>query len=433
MALPDQSGVTSYFSEPTNTFTNAGSSGWERPAIAALVGIAIYGAIWLIHWIYSNRLYSGSSEQSALERSSRVRLAFLMTVVLYGAATMVGGFGAGLGQLFSSVLGVSNAEPLWYLVLVPPVAAVPAGLAWWWHRQRAFAEATSHPDGISASRIAGYLVALVGLTAFAAALEDGLATIFGQWWPPSTNALFGNIVTPDSVWKSAVAADGALVLVGVAVWVGPWLFAQRRRAAAAIEREVELGSSSRAYYLYVIAGAAVLVLAGNAAVLAYRGLRLGFGLPETSFGSEVSGAIAGALVAALILAYHARVLLTDRSKPAPMAGAMPGAVPWPGAPAGGPMGGPAPMPPTPMAPPPMPPAPMAPPPMPMAPWPGAPAGGPMGGPAPMPPTPMAPPPMAPPPMPETEPIPGQTPGPDQSGAGGPAGPAPADEGPVSNS
>ena len=92
--------------------------------------------------------------------------------------------------------------------------------------------------------------------------------------------LFGNIGITDSVWKSAIASDGALVLVGVAVWIWPWLFAQRRRAAVAVEREAEIGSSSRAYYLYVIAGAAVLVLAGNAVVLVYRCLRLGFGLPE---------------------------------------------------------------------------------------------------------------------------------------------------------
>jgi hypothetical protein len=399
VAQPDQFGFPSDFNLGTVMFTNGGSSAWERPAIAALVGIVIYGAIWLIHWSYSNRLYAGSSEQSSLERSSRVRLAFLMSVLVYGAATMVGGLVSGLGQLFSSGLGVGSSEPLWYVVLVPPAAAVPAGLAWWWHRRRSFAEATSHPEGVSARRIAGYLVALVGLTALAAGLEHALATILGQWWAPTVSGLeitpgrFGNIVIPDSVWKSTVAADGALVLVGVVFWIWPWLFAQRRRAAVAVEREAEIGSSSRAYYLYVIAGAAVLVLAGNAAALVYRLLRLGFGLPEDNLGSEVSGAIAAALVAALILAYHARVLLADRSKPAPMAGAMPGPMP-------GPM-----------------------------PWPGAPAGGPMGGPMPMMPG------ASMPPMPaqESVPVEGHTPGSGGSAAAGSAGPAPADEGPASGS
>ena len=353
------------------------------------MGIAIYGAMWLIHWTYSNRLYAGSSEQSSLERSSRVRLAFLMSVLVYGAVTMVGGFGSGLGQLFSSGLGVGSSGQLWYLVLVPPAAALPAGLAWWWHRRRALAEAPSHPEGVSARRIAGYLVALVGLAALAEGLEDALATIFGQWLAPTTAVLFSNIGLTDFGWKSAIASDGALVLVGVVVWIWPWLFAQRRRAAAAVERDVELGSSSRAYYLYVISGAAVLVLAGNAVVLVYRCLRLGFGLPEGTLGSEVSGAIAGALVAALLLAYHARVLLADRSKAAPMAGAMPWAMPGPGAPAAGPMGGPMPM------------------------MPGAS----------MPPTPVQ----------EAVPVEGQTPGPGESAAAGSAEPAPADEGPAPGS
>lgn len=393
VAQPDQLTFTPGSTLPTFPFSTTDPSAWERPTIAALVGIVIYGAMWLIHWIYSNRLCAGSSEQSALERSSRVRLAFLMSVLVYGAATMVGGFGSGLGQLFSSGLGVGSAGPLWYLVLVPPAAALPAGLAWWWHRRRALAEATSHPEGVSARRIAGYLVALVGLTALAAGMEDALATILGQWLAPTTSVLFGNIIPTDFGWKSAVAADGALVLVGVAVWVGPWLFAQRRRAAVAVEREAEIGSSSRAYYLYVISGAAVLVLAGNAAVLVYRCLRLGFGLPEGTLGYEVSGAIAAALVAAVILAYHARVLLEDRSKPAPMAGAMPGAMP-------GPM-----------------------------PWPGAPAGGPTGGPMPMMPGAS----MPPTPVQEAVPVEGQTPGPDESAAAGSAGSAPVDEGPASGS
>lgn len=371
---------------------NPGSSSWERPAIAALVGVVIYGAMWLSHWMYSNRLYSGSSEQSALERASRVRLAFLMSVLFYGAVTMVSGLGSGLGHLFSWVLGVGNSEPLWYLVLVPPIAAAPAVIAWWWHRRRAFAEATAHPNGVSARRIAGYLVALVGLTALAVGLEDALATIFGQWWAPATSGLFGNIpliVAPESAWKAAVAADSALILVGAVVWVLPWLFAESRRAPTAVERDVELRSSSRAYYLHVIAGAAVLVLAGNAAVLVYRFLRLGFGLPENALGSEVSGAIAAALVAALILAFHARVLLEDRSTPAPMAGSFSGAMTGPGAPAGGPMGGPMPM-------------------MPMAS-------------------------MPPGPVQATVPNEGQPTGPGESAPAGSAGPAPAEEGPTSGS
>ena len=108
VAQPDQLGFPSDINLQMPTFTTSDSSAWERPAIAALVGIVIYGAMWLIHWTYSNRLYAGSSEQSSFERSSRVRLAFLMSVLVYGAVTMVGGFGSGLGQLFSSGLGVGS-------------------------------------------------------------------------------------------------------------------------------------------------------------------------------------------------------------------------------------------------------------------------------------------------------------------------------------
>ena len=52
--------------------------GWSRAVIMCLVAIAIWGAVWLGHWLYSNRLRSGTTEQSAAERASRVRLAYLI-------------------------------------------------------------------------------------------------------------------------------------------------------------------------------------------------------------------------------------------------------------------------------------------------------------------------------------------------------------------
>lgn len=299
---------------------------WERLVIAALVGLAVWGAIWLSHWLYSERLRSGSTEQSVAERPSRVRLAFLMAVLVWGAATVVQGAAGGLGQLFEWMAGVPNDSvpvyPLWFLVLVPPLAAVPAGLAWWWHRRRAFLEASEGPAGVSARRIAGYLVALIGLYALAAGVYDVLSATFERWLAPMT-ATYGTLA--ETMWKFVVAYGSAVTLVGLAFWIWPWLSAQRRRAATAVERDAELGSSSRAYYLYVVAGASVLIVAASLVVVLYRYLRAGFGLDESALGAEVSGAVAALLVAAVVLAYHALVLRSDKARPAPAA--VPGPMP----------------------------------------------------------------------------------------------------------
>jgi Domain of unknown function (DUF5671) len=303
-------------------------NGWERPAIAALVGIAVWGAVWLSHWLYSSRLRSGSSDQSAAERVSRVRLAFLMVVVLWSVTTVVSGFGSGLDQALVWAFGLNNGPtagnslPPWYLILVPPIAAVPAALAWWWHRRRAFTEAPDGPVGYSAIRVAGYVTALVGLTALATGVAEALATLFGQWF--ATVPVFD--VGGSPLWQWELAASAALAIVGLAVWFWPWLYAQRRRGPQAAERPAEIRSSSRAYYLYLVAGAAVLIGAVTLAWVLYHYLRLGFGLDESGLGSEVSGPIAALLVAAALLAYHALTLRSDRTA---AAGPTSGAIPWP--------------------------------------------------------------------------------------------------------
>lgn len=313
-------------------------SAWERPVIVAVVGIAVYGAIWLSHWLYSTRLRSGSSEQSAAERVSRVRLAFLMAVVFWGAVSVAGGFSSGLNQLVVWAFGLNNglpdafnvggSLPVWYLVLVPPIAALPAGLAWWWHRRRAFSEAPDGPVGISAIRIAGYLVALVGLTALAIGIAQTLSTMFGEWFAPSISRYY-----PTDYWKWQIAASAALAIIGLTFWVWPWRFAGNRRAAHSPERLVEVRSASRAWYLYFVAGASVLVGAAALSWVLYRYLRLGFGLDERALGSEVSSPIAFLLVAAVLLAYHALVVRSDKDA---AAGPPAGAVTWP---APGPMPG----------------------------------------------------------------------------------------------
>ena len=267
---------------------------------------------------------------------------------------IAGGFTSGLNQLLVWAFGLNTGAglnetgslPLWYLVLVPPIAALPAGLAWWWHRRRAFSEAPDGPAGFSAVRIAGYLVALVGLTALAVGIAESLSTVFGEWFAASPVSRY----YPTDYWKWEIAASGALSIIGLALWVWPWLFAENRRAAHSPERLVEIRSSSRAWYLYVAAGASVLVGAVALSWVLYRYLRLGFGLDETSLGSEVSGVIAALLVSAALLAYHGWVLRSDRAVTAgPAAGATtwpaPGPLPWPtAAPAPAPTPEPAPAP-----------------------------------------------------------------------------------------
>jgi hypothetical protein len=313
--------------DPMFGSAQAPSAVWVRPVVAALVGLAVWSAIWFGHWYYSNLARSGrvaAVEQASAERASRVRLAFLMAVLFWGAASVVMGLSTSLGAAFRSSLvqtgpsasrGVYNlntygsSSPLWYEIALPLAVAVPAALAWWWHRKRALAEAPEGPTGVSAQRVAGYLVALVGLAALAGGASQALGALFGKWFAGSPT--FAMYSTSD-LWKYSLAAGLGSLVAGLILWTGPWLFAQSRRASG---YATEVGSSARSYYLYLIAGAAVIVGSAGTAAVVYPYIRLGLGLAEPRLGSEVSGPLAVVLVAAALFGYHAFVLRSDATPP----------------------------------------------------------------------------------------------------------------------
>jgi hypothetical protein len=322
LANGDQS-YSFYPDEPGNSY----AAWWVRPIVGALLGIAIWGAIWLAHWIYSNRLRAGETTQAGAERSSKTRLGFLMAVVLWGAASVVTGVASGVGQVLAWVLTPDFvSDPKWYPMLAPALGVIPAAVAWWWHQKRAMAEAPNAPAGISARRIAGYLIALVGLTALAGGAVQALSAIFNEWWAASPSYGFDSFRS-DDWWKYSVAIGVGALVTGLAVWVLSWLSAQRRSVA---EGAVETGSSSRSYYLYLVLGASILIGAFSLSTIIYRYLRLGLGLDEKYLGLEVSGSIAMLLVAGAILAYHALVLRRDMAPPSVAA---PASTPAPAAPA----------------------------------------------------------------------------------------------------
>jgi hypothetical protein len=285
----------------SNAMNIFGETSWVRPAIAAFVGAVVWGAVWAGHWLYSERLRTSAVEQGRAEQVSRVRLAFLATVVLWGASVVTMSVAGGLGWLLATLLDVKNAEPTWYAVFVPPVAAIPVAVAAWWHRERALAEEPLGPAGISATRITLYLIALVGLNAAVSGGTRIIAAVLDQGFSPAR-------VMDGSFWKSPVALGLGLLIVGAAVWLWPWRQIVARRLADAA---TEIVSSARSYYLYLVIGVSLVVSAIASAVLLYRYLRLALGLDDATLWSNVDPEIAALVVAVAVLAFHWRVLRRD--------------------------------------------------------------------------------------------------------------------------
>src|ERR1035437_4868191 len=303
---------------------------WVRPVLSALVSILIWGVVWLLHLLYSNKLRSGSgvvTQQNASERTSKVRLAFFMVVVVLGATTVIESFGMSLGYLLDKLFGDTiSTSSLGYTLVIPPLAAIPAAVAWFLHRRRGISESAEKTTGPSGRRISSYIVALIAVYAFASGAVTALAAVFGQAFA-TPNLLYGSYSPPSEFWKTELALGLGMLIAGAAFWIWPWFSSQRRRRA-----DGEIGSTSRSLYLYSISGSLILVGAVSLAVIAFLYLGLALGLTDTSLGSEVTTPLALLIPAVVLFLFHALVLRGDTkprlSRPADMLVAPT----WPGSP-----------------------------------------------------------------------------------------------------
>ncbi len=320
--------------------------------VVTIVAAAIWGAAAVLHWLYSNRLRDDPGARGELERRSRIRLAFLGLLVISVATNVASGAVSSLVQLLAWVLrpntgsavGASDTMPLWYLVGAPLVATLPYVAAWLWARHRALTEEPAGPVGVSAGRIIGYGVALVGIVLLAAGAAQILTTLFSHLASSAADSY------PDA-WKLQVSTGTALLVVGFLLWIWPWTHAGNRRD---VYGTTETRSSSRSYYLYSINGGALVVFAASAAFILYKVLRVVLGQPETDLGLQLSPYFALVLVAIALVWFHTRYLLRDDGfdgRPARQH-AGPGPVPYGTEQPGGPTGWQPPATPPPATPPP---------------------------------------------------------------------------------
>jgi hypothetical protein len=104
-----------------------------------------------------------------------------------------------------------------------------------------------------------------------------------------------------------MALYATMIVVGLPVWLLPWLRLQREVVAAVARR-----SLARRIYLFLALGATVLTLLGSGAYTLYQILRVVLG--ERWTGGETSNLIdaaSAAIVAGLLLAYHLRIFQRD--------------------------------------------------------------------------------------------------------------------------
>jgi hypothetical protein len=270
------------------------------------VGPTIVGAaIWAGHAWYASRLRADPGWRGASERAARLRLGYLVALIVVGVTGTIALASAALEPVLAALLGAGRPpDQIVPAMATGAIAALPFAFGgWWFHARSLRGESTVEVDpdrpGL-AWRLEHVAVGLTGL-AFAAAGSARLITI-------TLDAALG--AHPElSSPVSELALDLPLAILGGAVWIWAWVPMERRHQAFP---QAEAASTVRRAGLLIVLAVAVIAGLSSLALILYRlfGFLLGAGLSGDAVGelSTPAGILVVALVAGL---YHGLALRRD--------------------------------------------------------------------------------------------------------------------------
>jgi uncharacterized protein DUF5671 len=261
-------------------------------AAVTLIGLGL----WLLHGTLAPRWLPEPVREDAAHSVLRSVFVFLALAVVVVAT--LSGASQLLYYALARALGVSQpggvGGNLLQAAAEPATIVLTYGAAWAYQRQVVRSQAAALEDAsqkAGVARLYRYLVVLVSLGVLAA----GVA---GVLW-----AMADLLIIRDFA-ADQVALFATMAIVGLPVWLLHW----RPRPSSAAETQ----SLARRLAVYLTLIAASLTLVGAAAALVYRliGLLLG-GDFATEIGLDLAHALAVSVVAALVAAYHWRILRQD--------------------------------------------------------------------------------------------------------------------------
>jgi hypothetical protein len=272
-------------------------------AIAFQIAVIVIGLpVFLIHWLWAQRLASGDPE----ERDAVLRrlylygnMALLLAPALSSSYALVRGLlglllDPGGGWYGGFLFGAEQNILQGLLDNLTPILVL--GLLWFYHRQVALADdVIVPPSGNNALIRRLYLLgfSLVGLIMVAQWSVAVLRWVLYQ---------FGDTIVGDRLGLTNPLAG---LLIGLPLWVLAWRLAQQLfYGPDSAERE----SALRKFYLHALVFFSALAAISGTTLMLAGLLRQVFGLAPQG---DIRGPLPVVLVAAVIWAYHSRILRTD--------------------------------------------------------------------------------------------------------------------------
>ncbi len=242
-----------------STFADPQQLNRERLTLAtALTVVAL--PVWLIHWTLAERSVRPERPDAEVERSSAMRGLFF---ALGLGIPLIFAAGAAQRLIQALILALTNASQDFYSPGGDLALLIVSGAVWAYHlrtRLRDWARGPMERAGAWLPRTYLYLAVFVGLLTMLFALT-GLVDLLRSAVVEPAPRDFGDA----RWWAGTLAAGVSTAIVGGAVWIGHWWFADRLRADPGWR-----GASERPARLRLALFVAVLIVA-SAAVLGYVG------------------------------------------------------------------------------------------------------------------------------------------------------------------
>jgi ABC-type multidrug transport system fused ATPase/permease subunit len=254
-------------------------------------------ATWYFHWF---RMARG-------DFNSKLRqVYFYLPAISGGAVAALVSASILLFQVFVWIFsGTGAAGSRYFQFLGWAVPTILVGLAIWGYHQRLAQEEAGRVQEKrqSARRVYFYLMAFLGL----ATTVIGLSILFGLLVETGTQ-----MTVTAGWWRHQLATALAMLVVGTPLWLYYWNGILKRVRAGGID---EWRALSRRIFLYVIIGAAIVLLAADMVTIIYELLRDTLGNRfSANFLNDAKWGLQTLAVAAGLLWYHWQILRADQRR-----------------------------------------------------------------------------------------------------------------------
>jgi hypothetical protein len=270
---------------------------WNNTTQGNTAWIVFGGGTWYFHWF---RMARG-------DFNSKLRqVYFYLPAIAGGAIAALVAASILLFHIFVWILGgASGSGSQYFQFLGWTVPTVLVGLGIWGYHQRLAQEEAgmAQEKRQSAQRVYFYLMAFLGLATW----TIGLSMLFGLLVETGTHA-----TATAGWWRHPLATALAMLLVGTPIWLYYWNGILKRVKSGGID---EWRALSRRIFLYVVIGAAIVLLAADMVNIIYALLRDSLGRRfSANFLNDAKWGLQTMVVAVGLLWYHWRVLRGDQRR-----------------------------------------------------------------------------------------------------------------------